>query len=151
MLAARMSEPMTSSLLPWSPPDGVELIIAWLSALGVETRDQRPAGAVLPFYQVRRISGPSDRLQDHGLYSISSFDVDNASCQALAWNAHRRMLLLAGLWTPQSPVTLPDGTTAYADDVRVMESPIWVNYGDDTPYTRYNATYHVDLRFVAAS
>lgn len=139
-----------TALLGWGPPDGTEALIQWIKPLG-ETRAARPSGAVLPFRMVRRIGGPSDALCDKGLYTVSTFHDDRDLCAQEAWITHRRILLLAGNYGGQAAVTLANGSIVYADDVRIMESPIEIDFADDTPYFRYVGTYHVDFRIVAAT
>ena len=136
--------------IPWAAPDGTEVLIQWLAPLG-EVRDTRPSGAVLPYRQVMRIGGPADRLCDNGLYSISTFAADTVTCAAEAQKTHNRLLLLAGHFTSQAKVTMADGSTVQCDDVRVMELPKPVDFGDDTPYFRQVGTYHVDLRIVSTT
>src|SRR5690348_8390356 len=101
--------------------DGVEVLIAWLSALG-ETRAERPSGAVLPYRWVNRIGGGSDRHSDNGVYSVHTFAAGPSEAQAEAMLTHRRLLALAGQFTGQAKVILGDGTVVQADDVDVVES-----------------------------
>ena len=136
-----------TDLIEWSAPHGAKVLIQWLKPLG-EVRVSRPSGAVLPFRQVRRIGGTADRLCDNGLYSVSTFAGDESQCADEAQRTHDRILLMAGHFTPQAKITMPDGSIVQVDDVRVMELPIPVDYADDTPWFRQTGTYHVDLRIV---
>ena len=149
---------MTVPLLEYVAPDGAEVLIAWLSPLG-EVRDERPSGAVLPFWQVHRIGGGDDGLVDRGLYSVSTFNSDSTSCQEQAWIAHRRIKLLAPAqfgYIGQQKVTLASGQVVQCDYVKVHEAPKEVDYGQgagysaSAPYSRFTGTYEVALRFVAA-
>jgi hypothetical protein len=151
---------MTVPLLPYTAPDGTEVLIAWLTPLG-ETRDERPSGAVLPFRQVHRLGGPFDGLVDHGLYSVSTFSDDSADASTQADLTHRRILLLGPSrqfsYVPQAKVTLSSGLVVQADGVQVMEGPHEVNYGEgaghlaSAPYSRYVATYVIPMRIIRAT
>lgn len=149
---------MTVPLLPYIPPDGTETLIAWLTPLG-ETRDERPSGAVLPFFKVHRIGGGDDGLVDRGLYSVSTFNSDSTSAQSQAWIAHRRMLLLAPNrygYVAQQHITLTSGDVVQCDGVKTIEAPKEIDYGAgaghqaSAPYSEFVGTYEVALRFVLA-
>lgn len=137
-----------TDLTPWAAPHGAKVVIQWLTPLG-EVRASRPSGAIMPFRQVRRIGGPADRLCDNGLYSISTFANDESQCADEAQKTHERILLMAGHFTSQAKISMPDGSIVQVDDVRVMELPIPVDYADDTSWFRQTGTYHIDLRIVA--
>lgn len=136
--------------IPWAAPHGAKVLIQWLTPLG-EVRQSRPSGAILPYRRVMRIGGSADQLCDNGLYSVSTFAGDEAQCADEAQKTHNRILLMAGHFTSQAKITMPDGSVVQVDDVRVMELPIPVDYGDDTPWFRQTGTYHIDLRIVATS
>lgn len=138
-----------TDLYDLAPPDGVEVLIQWLKDLA-ETRDARPAGAVLPYVMVHRIGGGDDGLVDKGLYSIQIFAATKPEAQALSMRVHRRMRLLAGPFNGQAKVTISTGDV-FVDNVVVVEGPREMEYVDDAiPKTiyRYVATYRVELRFV---
>lgn len=137
-----------TALLDWAPPDGVEVLIAWLTPLG-ETRDDRPSGAVLPYRMVHRLGGPDDRLTDHGTYSIHTFAASRAQAQAEAMKTHRRLQLLAGQFAGQEKVTISTGVVQ-ADNVITIEGPVWQQWVNDNSIHRFVGTYRVDLRYVAA-
>ena len=137
------------ALSPWAPPDGAEVLIAWLSELG-EVRDERPNGAVLPYRMVHDLGGPSDRISSNSAYSIHTFAADRAVAQAEAMETHRCMLLLAGQFAGQQTVTLNSGQVVHADDVQVMETPHWEQWIKDNSIHRYVATYRVAFRFTTA-
>lgn len=150
---------MSVDLLPFEAPDGAEVLIAWMSPLG-EVRDERPSGAVLPFWQVHRIGGGDNGIVDKGLYSVSTFNSDSTSAQEQAWIAHRRIKLLAPAqygYIGQAHVTLSSGLVVQCDEVKVIEAPREVNYGQgagfeaSAPYSRFVGTYEICLRFVAAA
>lgn len=138
-----------TAMVDWAPPDGVEVLIKWLSPLG-EVRDDRPSGAVLPYRMVTRIDGDDDRITDKGVYSIHTFAATKPAAQAAAMQTHRRMLYLAGQFVDQQKVTLSDGRVVQADDVLTPEHPKWEQWDQLNTLHRFVATYRVDLRFVAA-
>jgi hypothetical protein len=139
---------MTTELFAWAPPDGTEVLITWLSELG-ETRDERPSGGDLPFRMVNRIIGTDDRLTDMGHYSIHTFAETKPDAQYEAGETHKRLLALAGQFTGQQKVTISDGQEVYVDDVKVIESPHFVQWDDENSLYRFVGTYRVDLRYVA--
>lgn len=150
---------MTVPLIDFIAPDGTEVLIAWLSPLG-EVRDERPSGAILPFWQVHRHDGGDDGLVDRGVYTVSTFNSDSNSAQQQAWIAHRRMLLLAPNrfgYVPQAHVTLQSGQVVQADGIKVIEAPREVNYGEgaghlaSAPYSRFTGIYEVAFRVIRAS
>lgn len=117
-------------MIPWQFPDGVELLIEWLSPLG-ETRTERPTGAVLPFRTVRRIGGGTTELVDSGLYSISDFAGSAPEAHHQATLTYRRMMLLN---QPEQQV----------DGVEVTDGPRTMKWTDTV--WRSVTTYQVDLR-----
>ncbi len=126
----------------WTTPDGVELLIEWLSPLG-ETRSQRPAGAPLPFRVVRRIGGGDDGLTDRGVYSVHTLATTEAEAQSEAMKAHRRILSLAGRFGGQQPVN-----GVYVDRVQTIEGPEPVDLVEGV--ARSVGTYRIDLRINAS-
>lgn len=149
---------MTVPLIEYIAPDGAEVLIAWLSPLG-EVRDERPSGAILPFWQVHRHGGGDDGLVDRGTYSVSTFNSDSTSCQEQAWIAHRRIKLLAPAqfgYVPPASVTLTSGQVVHCDKLKVIEAPREVNYGQgagfkaSAPYSEFTGIYEISLRIVAA-
>lgn len=136
-----------TDLYPWAPPDGVEMLIVWLSPLG-EVRDERPSGGVLPFWMVNGLGGPDDGLTEQGQYSVHAFAETKAEAQAAAMDAHRRILLLASRFTEPQKVTISTGTVQ-ADQVVVVEKPHFEQWVEDNSIYRYVATYRMDLRYTA--
>ncbi|MBF4194670.1 hypothetical protein MHAEM_21631 [Mycolicibacterium phlei] len=133
----------------WAPPDGVEVLIKWLSYLG-ETRDARPSGEVLPYRMVHRIDGGDDGITDSGEYSIHTFAAKKPEAQEEAMKTHRRLYALAGRFAGQQKVALDSGLIVVADDIETIEGPRWVQWDDRNSIHRYVGTYRVDFRFVAA-
>src|SRR4051812_35740020 len=97
-----------TAMLTWSPPDGVEVLITWLSPLG-EVRDERPTGAVLPYRMVHRLDGPFDGLVDKGIYTIHTFAATKEKAQAEAVKTDLRVCYLVGQFTGQQKVTISGG------------------------------------------
>lgn len=126
-----------TALYPYVTPDGVELLIQWLSPL-CEVRDERPTGAVLPYIMVSRIDGPSDGLTEHGVYSVHSFAETLPGAQALATSAH---CTLASPWRAQQQIG-----GIWVDGVTTIEAPTERQYIEDNSIRRFVATYQVDLR-----
>lgn len=137
-----------TSLISWSPPDGVEVLIAWLLPLG-EVRDERPTGGVLPFRMVSRISGPFDGLVDLGVYTVHTFALTKAQAQAEAVLTDRRINYLVGQFQGQQKVTISGGIVVQADNVVTVEYPHWQQWDELNTIHRYVATYRVDLRILA--
>jgi hypothetical protein len=121
-----------ADLLQWAPPDGVELLCAWLAVLA-ECRTERPADAVLPFITVRRSGGGDDDLTDTGRYAVSVFHGTEAEAMAFGRTVHRRMKLFR------------------ADNVRTIESFRPEYYGAEPAVSRIRAIYEVPLRYQYAA
>lgn len=141
-----------TDLLPWAPPDGVEVLIAWLSPLA-ECRSKRPTGAVLPFIRVVRTGGEESSFVDEGKYSIFTFAETEDGADALSKLVHRRIQLLASQFTGQQAVTISTGDV-YADNVKIVEGPRPMDYlGDTIPAKIYmfTAIYEVHLRYQEVS
>lgn len=142
------------TLLPWEAPDGTEMLILWLSdEFGANVSDERPHDAgqtLLPYRVVNDLGGPSDRVSSNSTYSIHTFHRTKPLAQAASQETHRRILYLAGQFTPQQKVTLSDGRVVQADDVEIIETPHWEQWVRDNSVHRYVATYRIPLRFVAA-
>ncbi|WPH57641.1 hypothetical protein [Mycobacterium phage WXIN] len=142
-----------TELYEFAPPDGVEVIIEWLSALGIEVRDERPAGAPLPFIMVHDLGGPDDGLVSKGVYSIHVFAETKPDAQALSMQVMRRLRLLARPFGGQQQVTISTGDV-YVDNVSVVERPREVELLDSglpRSVYRYVGTYRVELRYAAVS
>lgn len=143
---------MTLELYPLEPPDGEELLLAWIGHLA-EARTERPTGNVLPFIMVRRIGGPITETMDRGQYSIQTFAGTRPEARAKALEVHRRIQLLANGATGQHSVDISTGTT-WVDEVTVNEFPHEVDYLDNRlPSTiyRFIGTYQMHLRLQAVA
>lgn len=136
---------MPFELYSWTPPDGVEVLIAHLSPLGHVT-DERRTNDPLPSWVVRRIGGPFDGLTDHGWYSVHSFGRTDAEAAAADALAHRRLMVLD---RGPVPVTISTGTV-YIDGITRHEGPEDVQWVADRSIVRLVSTYQVDIRIVAA-
>ncbi len=135
-----------TDVLDWSPPNGAEVLRAWLAPLA-ECRSKRPTGAVVPFITVRRSGGADDDLSDNGRYSISVFHETEAKAAEFATTVHRRVKLLASRFTGQQSVTTPSGAVVYVDGVRTIESFRPEPYGAEDAIERVRAIYEVPLRY----
>lgn len=122
-----------TELLPWTYPDGTQLIISWLSDLG-EVRDKRPIGAPIPFWVVRRIGGGDNGTTDRGLYSIHCWTTDIGP----AMDAHNRMMHLAN----RRYLSVIPGQ--YLDGITCQEKPREVGKVGDIRH--YIGTYQVGVR-----
>lgn len=134
-----------TDVLDWSPPDGVEVLCAWLAPLG-ECRGKRPTGAPTPFITVRRSGGTDDDLSDTGRYSISVFHETEALAAEFGKTVHRRLKHLVSRFTGQQVVTISTGDV-YADNVRTIESFRPESYGAEDEVERVRAIYEVPLRY----
>lgn len=139
---------MTVETLPWTLPDGMEVLITWLTPLG-PTEDEKPDNSPLPFRMVNKIIGTDDELTEAGHYSVHTFAADKPTAQTEAQATHDRMLYLVSRFTGQQPVTLESGLVVQADNVKVIETPHWIQWVDDNSIHRFVATYQVDLRYIA--
>lgn len=142
-----------TELLDWGFPDGVEIIITWLEPLDIETRTNRPTGAVLPYIMVTRTdtAGNDDDLVDRGRYSIDIYTATEEAGQTLCSTVHRRLKMLCNRWTGQRSVTITSGTY-FVDPVGVIEyfRP-QEHLADGIPHKMYRFTgiYEVPLRLAA--
>lgn len=134
-----------ADLYAWAPPDGTEVLIAWLAPLGHVT-DERRNGDPLPAWTVRRIGGPFDGLTDHGWYSVHTYGRTDAEAQAADALAHRRLMVLE---RGPVPVVISSGTV-YIDGIARHEGPEDVQYTADRSIVRLVSTYQVDIRIAAA-
>ena len=134
-----------TELLDWSPPDGVEVLCAWLAPLA-ECRSKRPTGAVVPFIQVRRSGGTDDDLSDNGRYQISVFHETDVQAAEFATTVHRRLKRLVSRFAGQQSVTTANGTV-YADNVRTIESFRPEPYGAEDEIDRVRAVYEIPFRY----
>jgi len=142
-------------LLNTAPPDGIEALVVWVSAIG-ETRANRPPGAVFPYYMIERPAVTDDQITQRGTYRVSTFGVATGNLSAMyvadqaARLAERRVLALAPRFGPQQPVTLSSGLVVFSDGVKTMLGPAREQYTDDNSIERFIAEYQIDWRFIAA-
>lgn len=139
-----------TDLLPYTVPDGTEVLITWLEPLG-EVRDVRPNGGVLPYRMVNMLPGPGDDLTSTCIYSVHTFALTKAECQQEADDTHRRIMLLNSPWTGQAQVVLDSGQVVYVDDVDVQEWPHEEQWAKDNSIYRYVGSYKITLRITAAT
>lgn len=142
-------------LFGYAPPDGIEALIVWLSAIG-ETRANRPPGAVFPFYMVTKPAVSDDKITESGIYRVHSFSTASGGVSALkmasdaARAAHRRVLAMGPPIASQQPITVAGGRTVACDGVQTKLGPVWERYSDDGSIERFVAEYQIDWRFAAA-
>lgn len=132
-----------------APPNAVEYVIAWLRPLGL-CDVKRPAGETLPYRMVNGLPGEEDDnlFTDDPIVSVHTFAADYTAASDAAADTHRRMQLL--IHNPGRDVTLTDSTVVNADYVKTVQTPMWVDYGDNT-INRFVARYQLGLSFVAVS
>lgn len=137
------------------PPDGIQALVVRLNAIH-EARPNRPPGAVLPYYMVRRDTVSDDHLTQRGTHVVDCFDKAHDGKSALknaydvAMEAHTSVLALCPRWGAQVGVIV-DGTTIYADKIECIEGPTWVKYSDDGSIERFVLEFQIDWRFVAVA
>lgn len=141
---------MTVELHDEAPPNAELFVIAWLTPLAGAPNKIGPkrwaAGMPFPYFMVRRITGGTDLITDYPVMRVHTFAATYTAASESAWDAHRRMLLLAN--DPLRDVTMPDGTLANcewlcADDEGPHEEP----YGAESVVTRFVAEYTLGLHF----
>lgn len=119
-------------LYPYAPPDGTELLIAWLQPLGRTSTERRTADP-LPFRTVRRIGGPDDGLTDKGLYAVHCITQTEEQAYTEGALTHRRLELLSPPWGAPAPVTTSTGVH-YADDLECTDTNVIDWSGDRTEW-----------------
>lgn len=137
-----------TDLLPWAPPSGLEMLVAWLTPLGA-CGVKKPNTSTLPYRMVTRVAGADDKITDTGTYSVHTFAATMAAAEAAAWETHRRILTLGPPFAPQRRVTISGSRQVFADRVETDQSPFWLDYGVET-IQRFVARYIIDIRFTAA-
>jgi hypothetical protein len=135
---------MTSRL-----PNEVEYVIAWQR--GVIACDvHRPAGGPLPYCMVNGLGGEVDDNVFTGdpVVTLHSFGgtYEEASDAATVTDDRMNLLIL----NPGLDVTLKSGVIVNADYVTTLQTPFWLDYGDNT-INRFVARYRVGLSSVAVS
>jgi hypothetical protein len=139
---------VTLALFNWMPPSVSEFVVAWLRPLGDPNGVglERPSGAVLPYRMVTRVAGSDDKITESSVVSVHTFADNMDDAETAAQLTHRRMLALGPPLASQQPVTMSDSSVVVADCVTTKQSPIWVDYDDNT-IRRFVARYEIDLRF----
>jgi hypothetical protein len=130
-------------------PDDVDLIlIAWLTPQR-RTAGERVAGDVLPMTMVVHVAGGEN--VDEGtaapIVSVHTFTdkaLGRLNCNNETRATHERVLRLA---VHCDTVVLPDGRQCGVDYVDVVESPLWMPYGDEQ-ILRKVGRYEVGLTYV---
>jgi hypothetical protein len=135
---------MTSRL-----PNEVEYVIAWQR--GVIACDvHRPAGGPSPYCMVNGLGGEVDDNVFTGdpVVTLHSFGgtYEEASDAATVTDDRMNLLIL----NPGLDVTLKSGVIVNADYVKTLQTPFWLDYGDNT-INRFVARYRVGLSSVAVS
>jgi hypothetical protein len=128
--------------------DAEEVIVAWLTPLRPSGNVRLP-GDPLPFTLVTHITGSENEQEDLSEPVVS---VHTLCDRLLGWSAakdetrktHQRMLRLAR-HCDDIPIT---GRVANIEWMDVVESPIWVEYGDDAILQKVGR-YRLGLSFVA--
>jgi len=57
------------------------------------------------------------------------------------------MLALGPPFAAQQRVTLADNTVVWVDSCTTSQRPIWVNFTEAAPISRFVARYSIDIRF----
>lgn len=129
---------MTQFLLP---PDVEELLCSYLSELGDVSVEMTNPIPQFPFYLINRIDGGDDNVTDYPVVSIHAFNTTRTLASTSARAMHKMMKQL----TPLVPVLMSDSTYASVDKVDVIETPRWIDYGDEEIH-RYVGRYCVAVR-----
>ena len=124
---------MTAPLLAdQDAEDSVEIMIAWLLPLG-RTAEERVTGDVLPFRMVAHVAGTEN--VDEGtaapvvsIHTMTEKALGRANLRIETRTTHSRVLRLG---THCDPIQLTDGRWVGVDYVDVVESPLYLPYGDD--------------------
>lgn len=142
---------MTEPLFGFAAPDGVEMIVAWLTPIalanGGGVAGERRPGDPLPFWLVSHAAGVDDKVTEYSTFSVSSMADSLVAAQDWATLGHRRMLTLGPPFAPQRRVIISGGRTVFADKVTTDQVPRYEYYSDTI--RRLIGRYDIDLRFVA--
>lgn len=140
-------------------PDAESYVLAWLYPLAVQNAPAGVpaekclgsrrwiAGAPMPYYQVKHITGP-DNAYDFSaqpVVSIHVFTGDYTQTARLAHELHRRMRVL--IQDPTTDVVMADSSIVNAEWVETVEIPAEQDYGD-TKIVRFVGRYRLSLHFV---
>lgn len=140
---------MTVELHDEAPPNAEAFVIAWLLPLagGYDKIGSKmwAAGMPKPYFMVRRITGGTDLITDYPLMRVHTFAASYTEASHKAWDAHRRMLMLAN--DPLLDVTMPDGSLANCEWLCADEGPHEEPYAAESVVTRFIAEYTLGLHF----
>ena len=101
----------------------------------------------MPFRLVECVAGSDDKVTDSGIYQISTFANTYEQAETQASLTHQRMQKLGPPFAPQQRVTLSDNTVVWVDSCTTSQRPIWVNFTEAAPISRFVARYSIDIRF----
>jgi len=123
---------MTVALADQDAEDAVEIMIAWLLPLG-RTAEERVTGDVLPFRMVAHVAGTED--VDAGtaapivsVHTMTAKSLGRTNLKTETRTTHKRLIRLGNY---SDPLQLTDGRWVGVDYVDVIESPLYLPYGDD--------------------
>lgn len=140
---------MTVELFDQDTPDAADFVISWLLPLG-NTWPKHPIDTTFPYRVVNPLldGDQVDGMTGESLVSVHTMHRTFGEAKTEAKRTHRRMLLLAH--NPSLSVVMPDGLTANADYIDVVQKPLWVDYGD-TDTQRFVARYRVGFSYVTVA
>jgi hypothetical protein len=124
---------------------GIELVVQWLTPLG-DVGASRGPGDPLPFRLVQIVAGSDDKVTDSGIYQVDTFAATFDQAEAEALRTHERMLRLGPPLAAQQRVTLSSGKVVFADAVTTSQRPIWLQFTEAAPVSRFTARYSIDIR-----
>lgn len=144
---------MTATLDSFCTPDPVDYFVAALAPI-MRAASERQTDDEFPFALVTLIAGV-DNPDAGGSDDVIQVDyLDRArngleaiaAATATAKSGHRRIMHLA---RNEVGITISDGSTVYADYLKVRQKPIPMPYANDS-VRRLVARYDVGLAFVTA-
>lgn len=141
----------TVPVTEFAPEDAMEILIAWMSPLR-RTAEERIAGDVLPFTLISHVGGTENEEEGTAapilsVHTLTDKALGRANMTVESKATHRRVLRLA---RHVDPITLTDGRPVGIDYIDVIESPLYVPYGDDQ-ILRKVGRYEVGLTYVPTS
>lgn len=134
-----------SYLLAWLLPLAAQNAPAGTPATACLGSRRWMAGAALPYYQVKRITGADDEYEfaDKPTVSVHVFGPDYTTAARLADECHKRIRVLID--DPSTDVTV-GAATVNAEYVQTVEGFTEQDYGD-TSIIRFVARYRLSLHF----
>jgi hypothetical protein len=141
---------VTVELFDQDTPDVADFVITWLLPLGNTWAKHPIDDKTFPYRIVNPLvdADQLDGMTGESLVSVHTMHRTFGEAKAEAKRTHRRMLLLAN--NPSLNVVMPDGQTANADYLEVVQKPLHVDYGD-TDTQRFVARYRVGFTYVTVS